>query len=71
MTRYLTVDEVAEHFRVSASAVKRWIKAGRLPNTIDIGTDKKPNYRIPEAALSSVVRSPVTASVPQGVEKII
>lgn len=71
MTRYLTVEEVAKHFRVSASAVKRWIKAGRLPNTIDIGTDKKPAYRIPESSLSSVVRTPITAVVPQGVEKII
>lgn len=71
MTRYLTVEEVAEYFRVSATAVKRWIKAGRLPNTIDIGTEKRPTYRIPESSLSSVVRNPVTAAVPQGVKKII
>jgi excisionase family DNA binding protein len=71
MTRYLTVEEVAEHFRVSATAVKRWIKAGRLPNTIDIGTDKRPTYRIPESSLTSVVRNAGSASTPEGVKKII
>jgi excisionase family DNA binding protein len=70
--RYLTTQEVADHFRVSVSRVIRWIKAGSLPGSIDVGTAKKPNYRIPESSLSGVVRNAESSPMmPEGVEKII
>lgn len=71
MIRYLTTIEVADHFRVSVSVVKRWIRENRLPGTIDIGTTKKPNYRIPEASLSRVIRNPIVDTMPEGIEKFI
>ncbi|MCG5431190.1 helix-turn-helix domain-containing protein [Mycobacterium sp. MYCO198283] len=32
-TRYLTVNEVADHYRTTARTVQRWIREGRLPAT--------------------------------------
>ena len=71
MIGYLTTIEVADHFRVSVSVVERWIKENRLPGTIDIGTDRKPNYRLPEGSLSRVNRYPVIDAMPEGIEKFI
>jgi excisionase family DNA binding protein len=41
---WMTVDEVAEHFRVSVETVRRWIRAGELP-VLDLGGPKM-GYRI-------------------------
>jgi len=71
MIRYLATIEVADYFRVSVSVVKRWIRENTLPGTIDIGTVKKPNYSIPEASLSRVIRNPVVEAMPDGIEKFI
>lgn len=72
MTHYLTTQEVADHFRVSVDRVLRWIKKGQLPGSIDVGTAKRPNYRIPEASLSCVVRNAEkNQGMPDGIEKII
>lgn len=71
-SRYLTTQEVADHFRVSASRVIRWVRSGSLPGSIDVGTPKRPNYRIPESSLSSVIRNAEDRpAMPEGVEKLI
>jgi excisionase family DNA binding protein len=41
---WMTVDEVAELFRVNAETVRRWIRAGDLP-VLDLGGPKT-GYRI-------------------------
>jgi excisionase family DNA binding protein len=72
MPHYLTTQEVADHFRVSVTKVIRWVKSGNLPGSIDVGTAKKPNYRIPESSLSSVIRNAEqNPAMPEGVEKLI
>ena len=72
MPHYLTTQEVADHFRVSVTKVIRWIKSGNLPGSIAGGTAKKPNYRIPESSLSSVIRNAEkNPLMPEGVEKLI
>ena len=51
--RFLTVREVAEHFRVSCDTVRKWVRA-REVESIDVGRGGKPNYRILESSLKSV-----------------
>lgn len=48
---YLTVTEVADHYRVSVQTVLRWIKAGRI-KAENIASGKRPVYRIPAATLN-------------------
>lgn len=55
---YLTVAEVAAHYRVSQDTVRRWIREKRLPAE-DIGRGKRPTYRIPsEAVLQKRFKKP-------------
>jgi DNA-binding transcriptional regulator LsrR (DeoR family) len=69
---YLTTQEVADHFRISATQVIRWIKAGKFPGAINIGTPKKANYRIPANELQSVVcNAERNQKMPEGVESLI
>lgn len=51
--RFLTVREVATHFRVSGDTVRRWISAGVI-QSINISIGKKPSYRILERSLSAI-----------------
>lgn len=48
---YLTVSEVAAHYRVSDQTICRWIKEGRL-KAENISSRKRPIYRIPADALA-------------------
>jgi len=48
---WMTVDEVAEHFRVSVETVRRWIRAGALP-VLDLGGPKM-GYRIRRSDLAA------------------
>jgi excisionase family DNA binding protein len=52
---YMTSAEVAKHYRVSQDTVRRWVRDGRLP-CVNIGTDRRPTYRIPTAAIKEVTR---------------
>jgi excisionase family DNA binding protein len=47
---YLTVSEVAKHYRVSDDTIRRWIKEKRIAS-INIGTSKLARYRIPQDAV--------------------
>ena len=51
--RYLTVREVALHFRVSCETVRKWIRDKKLP-ALDLGTGKQPTYRILESSLGTL-----------------
>lgn len=53
---YLTVDEAAQHFRCSRDVIIRRCKEGVLPN-VNIGTAKKPRYRILAKDLPCMIRS--------------
>ena len=48
---WLTVEEVAELFRVSLETVRRWIRAGDLP-VLDLGGPKM-GYRIRRSDLAA------------------
>ena len=48
---WMTVEEVAEHFRVSLETVRRWIRAGDLP-VLDLGGPKM-GYRIRRSDLAA------------------
>jgi excisionase family DNA binding protein len=47
----MTVDEVADHFRVNPETVRRWIRAGALP-VLDLGGPRA-GYRIRRADLDA------------------
>lgn len=69
---FMIVSEVAEHYRVSRQAVIRWIRDGRLP-AINIGTPKKPEYRIYKRSIENVIisRHNVQANVGMQITKYI
>jgi excisionase family DNA binding protein len=50
---WLTVDEVAEMFRVNIETVRRWIRAGDLP-ALNLGGPRS-GYRIKRADLDSFI----------------
>jgi predicted site-specific integrase-resolvase len=45
----LTVKELAEHFGVSISTAKSWIRAGLFPNSVLEETPRGPVRRIPRS----------------------
>jgi excisionase family DNA binding protein len=47
---YLSAEDIARTLRVNIKRVYQWIKDGRLKAT-NIGTEKRPNYRITRKAL--------------------
>lgn len=49
---WLTVEEVADYFRMSRMSIYRWIRAGRLP-AIQIGRE----FRIDEEAVKALMRT--------------
>ncbi len=51
----LTVEEAAEHLRISARTVERHIANGRITPT-DVGTNKKPRLRISRAELVAFIK---------------
>ena len=52
--RWLTVTEVADHFRVDADTVRRWIKAGRLKGA-QLGGPRT-SFRIPRDEVDRLER---------------
>jgi transposase len=48
MDKLYTCNEVADMFRVKVITVWDWIREGKL-EALNIGSDKKPNYRVSEA----------------------
>jgi excisionase family DNA binding protein len=46
----LTTAQVAQHYGVSPSTVRRWIQAGRFPHAYQLDNRRK-EYRIPESDL--------------------
>ena len=48
MDKLYTCNEVADMFRVKVTTVWDWIREGKL-EVLNIGSDKKPNYRVSEA----------------------
>jgi excisionase family DNA binding protein len=61
MNRLLTIDEVAEATRVSRSAVRLWIREGRLKPTILIGKRRL----VPESALERFLSEAAKHSAPR------
>jgi excisionase family DNA binding protein len=51
LNEWMTVDEVAHHFRVNPETVRRWIRAGALP-VLDLGGPRA-GYRIRRADLDA------------------
>lgn len=52
---WLTVEEVADFFRVNPETVRRWIRAGELP-VLDLGGPRA-GYRIRRSDLASFTES--------------
>jgi hypothetical protein len=52
VTKYLTPEQVANHFSVAAEKVREWCKGGEIV-AIDVSRQpsKKPHYRISERAI--------------------
>ena len=48
--KMLTVDEVAVNAKVVRKTVENWITGGKLRAVANWGTDKRPMYRVSEAA---------------------
>lgn len=67
--RYLTVREVANHYRVSRDTIVRWIKKGRIAAD-NIGTPDLPRYRIRDCNLGALVVESTNA-VPEDVIEFI
>lgn len=51
-TKLLTVDEIAARLEVNSERVRRWIKEGQLA-AANVGTEKKPEYRIAPADIQA------------------
>jgi hypothetical protein len=52
---YLTIKDVAAHYRVATKTVYRWIAAG-LP-ALNVGSAQRPDYRLQLADVESFVRA--------------
>ena len=67
--QYMTVREVASHYRVSRDTIVRWIKRGRIAAD-NIGTPQVPRYRIRDCNLGALIVESIN-SVPEDVIEYI
>jgi excisionase family DNA binding protein len=56
----LTVSETAAQVRVSAAAVRRWIRVGKLPGSFNLPSGQ---YRVPLSAVEAIKNGTSDAEV--------
>jgi excisionase family DNA binding protein len=64
----MTVDQVAAHLQESTDTVRAKIKAGRL-KAINVGTDRRPRYRITEDQLAEYEGKCVIIKLPPSTQQ--
>lgn len=55
LTRYVSVQQVATSLGCTDQHVYNLIREGALADTINIGTDQRPAYRVPETSLKAFI----------------